>query len=105
MSTKRLAYKDRVVVVRVKGPQIHVFPGHICSWPGSHGTGMEVDNIRKTIVWTDQPCRENQNDADDEHEMVFDPSNPCLLTEAEANLLKNSAASIAWFNDTFTSDT
>lgn len=66
------------VIIDPKGkPRIRT--GHICSSPGSHGAGWEVDNVQETIVWCDQVLNDCAGCADDTYEKSFVPSDPRLI--------------------------
>ena len=103
-----IKHEDEVAFVRRKGTgdkaKIIIGTGHICSWPGSHGNGMDVDNIKKTIVWSDEELRMADN-ADDAHEKSFETKDPCLLRLDEIIIIRDPERAVAWFNGVFTPET
>lgn len=86
-----------VAIVLVENGKVRIRPGSICSAPGSHGSGWEVDNIRKTIVWTDDSINPGADSVDDAHEACFDPKDPRLLRLDEIEYLKDPERAVRWF--------
>lgn len=94
---KWIKYEDKVAFVIIdRNGKPRMRTGHVTSWPGSHGSGFEVDNIAKTIIWSDQELRMADN-ADDAYEKGFSPKDPCLLRLDELEPLKNPETAVAWF--------
>lgn len=92
-----IKYADGMaVVMNIKG-KLRVRTGFVCSSPGSHGAGMEVDNVRETIVWFDDVLNEMADDADDAHEQGFNPQDPHLVRLDEVEYLRDPARAVAWF--------
>lgn len=81
--------------------KVRIRPGHICSWPGSHGAGMEVDNVKKTIVWSHVVLNDLADNADDAHEEGFDPKDPRLFRLDEIEYLKDPQRAICWFDGVY----
>ena len=95
-----LNHKDRVVVITFEDRIPIIKTGHVCSWPGSHGIGMEVDNINETVVWGDEPWNNLAivDNADDAHEKTFTPRNNHLFLKIEeAVQLCNVEQATLWF--------
>ena len=79
-----LSYEDEVIfVILDKQGLPKIRTGHICSWPGSHGAGFEVDNVSKTIVWCDQVLNDLSDNADDAYEKLFNVDDSCLIKRDE----------------------
>ena len=76
---------------------VRICTGHICSSPGSHGAGFEVDNVAKTIVWSDQTLNDFADDADDAHEKSFEVGDPRLIRRDEAHVLADAKLAEKWF--------
>jgi len=97
-----IKYEDVVAFVEYdqSSQRIFIGTGHICSWPGSHGSGMEVDNIRKTVVYSDEEIREVE-DFDLAHEESFDPQDACLVRLDEVDFLRDPERAVAWFQGVF----
>lgn len=97
-----ITYRDRVafVILDYRGkPRIRT--GHIASWPGSHGAGMEVDNVNKTVVWCDQTLNDLADDADDAHEQSFNPKDPRLIRLDEVSVFQDAKRAAIWFGNTY----
>lgn len=96
-----ISYQDLVGVVILDHrdvPRIRI--GHVCSLPGSPGDGPEVDNVSKTVIWSDQGFNDPSDSAYDVHEKVFDVKDPCLFRRDEIEFLKDKAKAVAWFRGT-----
>ncbi len=88
-------YKDKVIVIIVKGGAVSVIGGHISSHPTS---GEKIaDNVTRTAVWGERrfdPCGESGDDA---YEMDFKVNDPNLLKVPEAEILQDERLAIEWF--------
>lgn len=93
-------YEVRVVIVDINGEDVHIRTGFICSTSSSHTV---ADNMRRTIVWGDEPFNSDADNADDAHERAFDVSDYHLLKVEEAETLRNPVAAIKWFKGIYTS--
>lgn len=95
---KWIKYEDLVAFVIIdRNGKPRIRTGHVTSWPGSHGAGLEVDNVVQTIVWCDQVLNDLADNADDAYEESFDPKDPNLLRLDELEPLKNPETAIVWF--------
>jgi len=94
-------YTDQMVCLIDIGGEIRFRTGHICSWPGSHGSGSEIDNVVKTIVWCDQNIRDCDH-FDDRHEKSFQVNDPCLMKLDEIVFLRDGKVAAQWFKGVFT---
>lgn len=92
---------DVAFVIKDKGGKIRIRIGFICSSPGSHGHEFEVDNIKKTVVYSYQVLNEMADDADDAHEQSFNPKDPCLLRLDEIEILKEPDYAVTWFKNIY----
>ncbi len=100
-----IRYKDRVAFAIIDKAGIpRMRTGHICSWPGSHGAGMTVDNVAKTIVMCDQVLNDMADHEDDRHERAFDPKDPALLRLDEIEPLKDPEFAVSWFESKHCAD-
>jgi len=97
-----LNYDDPVIFVILDSSGLpRIRTGHICSSPGSHGTGFEIDNISKTIVWCNQVLNDLSDNADDAHEKSFSVRNPCLLKLNEIKPLRDARKAAEWFKGVY----
>ena len=94
-------YEDKVICLLIIKGKIRFRTGHICSLPGSHGSGLEIDNVSKTVVWCDQEIRDC-DDFDDRHEKSFLVSDPCLMKLDEIIFLRDGKVALQWFKKVFT---
>jgi len=103
-----IQYRDKVVVIhfatRNSKHPVEIRRGHITSYPGSHGGGFKVDNVKKTIVLFDRSYR-IADSADDEHEMSFNPQDPHLLKIDEVDRIRRDFEfAIDYFEEAYPAD-
>lgn len=100
-----IKYNDLVAfVITDRRGKVRIRPGHICSWPGSHGAGMEVDNVKRTIVWSRLVLNDVADNADDAYEKGFDPKDPRLFRLDEIEYLKDPERAASWFTGVYPPD-
>ena len=100
-------YLDNVLTIEVSPRAdngVYVMRGHICSWPGSHGAGFEVDNVKTTIVYLDDPQAEDgMAPPDDVREKSFEGSDPHLIRREDAPWFKDPSNVYLWFEGVYSS--
>ncbi|MES2314843.1 MAG: hypothetical protein V4524_02815 [Patescibacteria group bacterium] len=92
-----IEYMHLVLFVHPVDGVLRIWTGHITSLPGSHGDGFEIDNVVKTVVWTDLPLR-NCDRLNDCHEKTFKVNNPLLIRRDEVHFFKDENLALKWFH-------
>ena len=93
-------YGRKVAVIEVNNGKVVIRTGHICS---TRMTYLGVDNIKRAIVWCDEPWRMADN-ADDEHEYGMHVIDPHFVGADEIGMLQYPELRKLWFGNLYSDE-